>query len=533
MKAVETKIAELLQSRMPGPQPKGLIKCEAGSGSTGYSGSIEAGAAATRKKLDFSEILNALPSKGLEFSDLLLDLRELSKREPDGPWYRCNIRIDGSRVAFDYFWQGAPFSLVRELEPNIHGTVPHFVFEQRFDRDLVEQLSDFDLNQSLFLYVPAQLNAGRTVPPPLLEIFAMVDWLSDVNNGTMDQYFAREYEGFTGRLARAELYEKTWHGLQRIGHEAGAALFAESIALYAHFHSRVEKARTEMGIPAVARQEKSDIMSRYYGMLDSIEAANVAYIRQHIGELEQPASMPAPPARKKAGYSAMVLGATGNVGGCIVQRLVENPLCKKVVVVTRRRTDAFTDPKVVEVVVDMDRLVEELAPHAQGIDIALAAFGVGKGTAKMSEEELRRIEVGYLLAFCNAAKAGGARVCGVMTAVGADPASGVKYVKIIGEKEKAVEAVGFDFLGVYRPSVILGNSNTPGMLGGLMRLVDWVLPSRYHSIDKDEIARAMVGQSEQAFLALARGETLKEAVKVLEYREMQSFFAKDGRTSNG
>src|SRR5579871_3128124 len=111
-----------------------------------------------------------------------------------------------------------------------------------------------------------------------------------------------------------------------------------------------------------------------------------------------------------SGYSAIVLGATGNVGGRIVQLLIRNPLCKKVVVVTRRKTGAFTDPKVSEVVVNMDRLEDEVAPHAQGVDVALAAFGVGKGSAKMPEDEVRKIEIAYPQAFCRAAKAGGARV---------------------------------------------------------------------------------------------------------------------------
>ncbi|HEX4329816.1 MAG TPA: NAD(P)H-binding protein [Burkholderiales bacterium] len=237
--------------------------------------------------------------------------------------------------------------------------------------------------------------------------------------------------------------------------------------------------------------------------------------------------MTIPTADAKAQYSAIVLGATGNVGGRIVRLLINSPLCRKVVVVTRRKTGAFTDPKVSEVVVDMDRLGEELAPHAQGVDIALAAFGVGKGSAQMPDEEVRKIEVSYPREFCRAAKAGGARVCGMMTAVSADPGAGMKYARIIGEKEKAVEAVGFDFLGVYRPSVILGNSNTPGMLGTLMRPLDWVMPSKYHSIHKNDLARAMVAQSEQAFLALAQGDAPREAaVKILEYREMQPFFVK-------
>src|SRR5271170_2211538 len=178
--------------------------------------------------------------------------------------------------------------------------------------------------------------------------------------------------------------------------------------------------------------------------------------------------MAAAAAEAQTQYSAMVLGATGNVGGRIVQLLIQNPLCKKVIVVTRRKTDAFPDPKVSEMVVNMDRLEEEVAPLAQGVDVALAAFGVGKGSAKMPEEEVRKIEIAYPQAFCRAAKAGGARVCGVMTAVGANSGAGMKYAKIIGEKEKAVESVKFDFLGIYRPGVILGNSNTPSLLGHLM-----------------------------------------------------------------
>src|SRR5579864_7335484 len=230
-------------------------------------------------------------------------------------------------------------------------------------------------------------------------------------------------------------------------------------------------------------------------------------------------------AEAKAQYSAIVLGATGNVGGRIVQLLIQNPLCKRVVVVTRRKTGAFADPKVSEEVINMDRLEEEVAPHARGIDVALAAFGVGKGSSKMPEEEVRKIEIVYPQAFCRAAKAGGARVCGVMTATGADPKAAMKYAKIIGEKEKAVESVRFDFLGVYRPAVILGNSNTPGILGKILPLLHWAMPSRYHSIHKNDLARAMVAQSEEAFLAIAQSHAAREAtVKILEYKDMEPFF---------
>jgi uncharacterized protein YbjT (DUF2867 family) len=227
----------------------------------------------------------------------------------------------------------------------------------------------------------------------------------------------------------------------------------------------------------------------------------------------------------EAQNAAVVLRVTGNVGGSIVQLLIKNPLCKKLVVVTRRKTDAFAHPKVFDVVVNMERLEEEVESHAYGVDVALAAFGVGKGSAKMPDEEVRKIEIAYPEAFCRAAKAGGARVCGVMTAAGADPEAGMRYAKIIGEKEKAIESAKFDFLGIYRPAVILGNANTPTVLSYVMPLLHWAMPSKYHSIHKNDLARAMVAQSEQALIAIAQGTAPKEAtVKILEYKDMEPFF---------
>ena len=77
-------------------------------------------------------------------------------------------------------------------------------------------------------------------------------------------------------------------------------------------------------------------------------------------------------AAAKVEYTAMLLGATGNVGGRILHPLVQSPLCSKVVVVTPRNVAELANPKMQQVVVNMDTLEEELAPHATGVDIALA-----------------------------------------------------------------------------------------------------------------------------------------------------------------
>ena len=231
-------------------------------------------------------------------------------------------------------------------------------------------------------------------------------------------------------------------------------------------------------------------------------------------------------------YSAVVLGATGNVGRLIVNLLAASPAVRQVVVVNRRRTDEFGDKlKVREVVVpDMDKLAEavELAAREAGATVGFCAIGVGKGSQKMPEAEVRKIEVQYPEAFANGCKAAGVLSLGLMTAVGSDIESSFSYVRIIGEKEKAVSGVGIPALGIYKPSVIFGNSNTPSYLRYVFSAVQWALPSRYHSIHKNELARAMIEGTQKALAELqqTRGAdaSSKPTVKSYEYRDMKRFF---------
>jgi len=235
-------------------------------------------------------------------------------------------------------------------------------------------------------------------------------------------------------------------------------------------------------------------------------------------------------------YSAVVLGSTGNVGRQIVNLLAASAVVRQVVVVNRRQTDEFGHmPKVREVVVpDMDRLAEAVEPAAReaGVTVSFCAIGVGKGSQKMPEAEVHKVEVRYPEAFAKGCKAGGVLSMGLMTAAGSDIKSSFTYVRIIGEKEKAVTSVGIPTLGIYKPSVIFGNSNTPSYLRYVFPAVQCVLPSRYHSIHKNELARAMFEGTQKALAELlqkqAKGGALPTpVVKSYEYRDMKPLFNQD------
>ena len=235
-------------------------------------------------------------------------------------------------------------------------------------------------------------------------------------------------------------------------------------------------------------------------------------------------------------YSAVVLGSTGNVGRQIVNLLAANTTVRQVVVVNRRQADEFKgNLKVREVLVpDMNRLAEavESAAREAGATVAFCAIGVGKGSQKMPVAEVRKVEVQYPEAFAKGCKAGGVLALGLMTAAGSDIKSSFTYARIIGEKEKAVTGVGIPAVGIYKPSVIFGNSNTPSYLHYVFPAVQWALPSRYHSIHKNELARAMFEGTRKALAELRQkkaegGALLKPEVKFYEYGDMKPLFNED------
>ena len=286
MREIESRIAELLRSCIRGARPRGVIDCECEEGVTSYSGRIEAGLL-RREQHGTPALLDTAPPASRYCAALGAERRAASRVQPLGPLYRCRIELQPGRpVAFHYFWENAPFESLKDLALDARGRAPNFALARRFDRAWIAELSDFDVGASLLFYVPARIRAGQPVSDPLLEVFATLEWESDVNNGAMNQYFARDHEPMTG-LPRAQLYDKTHRGLLRLGQHEMAGLYAESIALYAHFYPRVERAREAMGIAPVPRQDQSDIMDRYYERSDALEPARVAYIRAHIAELEQ------------------------------------------------------------------------------------------------------------------------------------------------------------------------------------------------------------------------------------------------------
>lgn len=74
-----------------------------------------------------------------------------------------------------------------------------------------------------------------------------------------------------------------------------------------------------------------------------------------------------------------------------------------------------------------------------------------------SKEKFRQIDHDYVMDFANWSLQQGATKFLYVSALGADPRSSMFYNKVKGEVEEDLKLIPFDYLGIFQPSILLGN----------------------------------------------------------------------------
>ena len=217
--------------------------------------------------------------------------------------------------------------------------------------------------------------------------------------------------------------------------------------------------------------------------------------------------------------TAIVLGGSGSVGMALLRELLQDDGFRTTITISRRSL-----PEAVAMARAAGRtLVEKLVPdmkpaslaaatldaleHCDGEVEGFSVLGVGAGTAKLTLEQHRAVDVALNDAFARALRdSGKVRHLAFMSAAGADPAakaggSGAagmsRYNRVKGEAEEAVRASGPAIVSVFRPAMIIGSQHTPWLLEKALPLFSFVTPAKYKSISVEQIAKAMVAAAKQ------------------------------------
>lgn len=212
-----------------------------------------------------------------------------------------------------------------------------------------------------------------------------------------------------------------------------------------------------------------------------------------------------------SGRRVLLLGATGLVGGELLDLLLEDPGVARVTAPVRR-TSGRRAAKLDERVVSLDRLAEDAGLLA--VDQLFCALGTTIAKAG-SQEAFRRVDHDWPLAAARLARERGARHCLLVSAVDADPASRIFYNRVKGELERDLAALGYPSLTIARPSLILGARAERRVGEEWARRLAWLFPPKYKGIHARTIARALVDAARED----------APGVRVLESREMRARYA--------
>jgi len=149
---------------------------------------------------------------------------------------------------------------------------------------------------------------------------------------------------------------------------------------------------------------------------------------------------------------ALLAGAGGLAGTHTLDALLNAPDIARVFAVTRRPLGR-EHPRLANRIVQFDRLEAQL----KGVTchVALCCLGTTIGQAG-SDEEHRRVNVDYVLAFARAAKAAQAQRFVVLSRVGADAGAPKASLRVKGEMEQGLAGLGFASLDILQPGPLLG-----------------------------------------------------------------------------
>lgn len=189
--------------------------------------------------------------------------------------------------------------------------------------------------------------------------------------------------------------------------------------------------------------------------------------------------------------TAVIAGATGLIGKQLLEKLLQSPRYTKVIALTRQAIQPHS--KLFNIVTDFRNLDEAL----QGIrpDDVYCCLGTTMAKAG-SKEKFYEVDYYYPLTLAKTTRALGAQQYLLVSALGADPHSAIYYNRVKGEVETAIQAVGFDALHIFRPSLLLGPRKDKrageDTAKWLYKIFSFAIPAKYKAISSDAVASAML-----------------------------------------
>lgn len=167
-----------------------------------------------------------------------------------------------------------------------------------------------------------------------------------------------------------------------------------------------------------------------------------------------------------------MMGASGAVGSQALSHLKSMPEVKQLTLLGRSPISGLSEKKITQEAID----IFDLSSYEKQVlnhEVAICTLGVGQ-PSKMSKEDFIKIDKTAVVDFATSCKNAGVKHFELLSSVGANATSSSFYLRAKGELIDELQALEFDRLSIFEPSMILTPTNRYGAAQGITLFI-WPL----------------------------------------------------------
>lgn len=197
--------------------------------------------------------------------------------------------------------------------------------------------------------------------------------------------------------------------------------------------------------------------------------------------------------------TATLVGATGLIGGYLLQELLNDAYFNTVRILIRRPID-ITHQKLEKKIIDFNDS-DSLLVALSNSGALFCAIGTTQKKVKGDKDAYRKIDFDIPVKLARLCKMTGCEKFILVSSAGANSKSTNFYQRLKGETEEAVRQVGPKTIHIMRPSLLLGARKEfrfgENIGKALMTTLSFLIPVKYKAIPAKDVARVMIALSKK------------------------------------
>ncbi|WP_085296874.1 NAD-dependent epimerase/dehydratase family protein [Cognaticolwellia mytili] len=207
---------------------------------------------------------------------------------------------------------------------------------------------------------------------------------------------------------------------------------------------------------------------------------------------------------RKNTKTALIIGASGLVGEQLLLLLLASQHYSRVIAIVRQPL-ALEHNKLEQFTINFKNLDEQLNTHfaianetnSEQLKVDHIYCTLGTTIKKAgSKEAFYQVDHNYPLTIAEHFHHRGASLFAIVSAIGANKHSAVFYNQVKGKVEANLADIGYQHLGIFQPSMLVGNRKEFRLgeyLGTIfMKLFALIIPKKYQVIEAIKVANAMM-----------------------------------------